>query len=246
MVALAHESGLDFSDGLVAALSCARTANGDFAAMESEQAEGSLAVIVLGPTGSGKTALSLKLADEFGGEIVSCDSVAVYRGMELGTAKPTLEERIVTPLANALAKLDRDEPIDPDEHLPAKLDPSYKPAPIDPRNPNRRGMATVQHGLFRVGIAEQDGTFGEREAEVQGRRCVGPDKRTKYYIVDTPEVPVNIIPDLTDEERDDFERVQRLLATDDLQAQAEALRWEARAASLTGIQQKALTQGDEI
>ena len=93
MVALAHESGLDFSDGLVAALSCARTANGDFAAMESEQAEGSLAVIVLGPTGSGKTALSLKLADEFGGEIVSCDSVAVYRGMELGTAKPTLEER---------------------------------------------------------------------------------------------------------------------------------------------------------
>jgi len=162
------------------------------------------------------------------------------------TPKPTLEERIVTPLANALAKLDRDEPIDPDEHLPAKLDPSYKPAPIDPRNPNRRGMATVQHGLFRVGIAEQDGTFGEREAEVQGRRCVGPDKRTKYYIVDTPEVPVNIIPDLTDEERDDFERVQRLLAADDLQAQAEALRWEARAASLTGIQPKALTQGDEI
>ncbi len=162
------------------------------------------------------------------------------------TLKPTLEERIVTPLANALAKLDRDEPIDPDEHLPAKLDPSYKPAPIDPRNPNRRGMATVQHGLFRVGIAEQDGTFGEREAEVQGRRCVGPDKRTKYYIVDTPEVPVNIIPDLTDEERDDFERVQRLLAADDLQAQTEALRWEARAASLTGIQPKALTQGDEI
>jgi tRNA dimethylallyltransferase len=52
-----------------------------------------LAVIVLGPTGSGKTALSLALAERFNGEIVSCDSVAVYRGMELGTAKPTLEER---------------------------------------------------------------------------------------------------------------------------------------------------------
>jgi tRNA dimethylallyltransferase len=52
-----------------------------------------LAVIVLGPTGSGKTALSLELAETFDGEIVSCDSVAVYRGMELGTAKPTLEER---------------------------------------------------------------------------------------------------------------------------------------------------------
>ena len=47
-----------------------------------------LVVILLGPTGSGKTALSLALAERFGGEIVSCDSVAVYRGMDLGTAKP--------------------------------------------------------------------------------------------------------------------------------------------------------------
>jgi len=52
-----------------------------------------LAVLLLGPTGSGKTALSLALAERFGGEIVSCDSVAVYRGMDLGTAKPSPEER---------------------------------------------------------------------------------------------------------------------------------------------------------
>jgi tRNA dimethylallyltransferase len=52
-----------------------------------------LVVILLGPTGSGKTALSLELAERFAGEIVSCDSVAVYRGMELGSAKPTPEER---------------------------------------------------------------------------------------------------------------------------------------------------------
>jgi tRNA dimethylallyltransferase len=52
-----------------------------------------LVVILLGPTGSGKTALSLALAERFGGEVVSCDSVAVYRGMDLGSAKPTLEER---------------------------------------------------------------------------------------------------------------------------------------------------------
>ncbi|HET6169261.1 MAG TPA: tRNA (adenosine(37)-N6)-dimethylallyltransferase MiaA [Terracidiphilus sp.] len=52
-----------------------------------------LAVLLLGPTGSGKTALSLALGERFGGEIVSCDSVAVYRGMDLGTAKPSLEER---------------------------------------------------------------------------------------------------------------------------------------------------------
>jgi tRNA dimethylallyltransferase len=52
-----------------------------------------LVVILLGPTGSGKTALSLALGERFDGEIVSCDSVAVYRGMDLGTAKPTAEER---------------------------------------------------------------------------------------------------------------------------------------------------------
>jgi tRNA dimethylallyltransferase len=56
-----------------------------------------LAVILLGPTGSGKTALSLALAERFDGEIVSCDSVAVYRGMDLGTAKPTVEERSRVP-----------------------------------------------------------------------------------------------------------------------------------------------------
>ena len=48
---------------------------------------------MLGPTASGKTALSLHLAERFSGEIVSCDSVAVYREMEIGAAKPTPAER---------------------------------------------------------------------------------------------------------------------------------------------------------
>lgn len=52
-----------------------------------------LLVLLLGPTASGKTALSIELAERFGGEIVSCDSVAVYREMEVGTAKPSREER---------------------------------------------------------------------------------------------------------------------------------------------------------
>jgi tRNA dimethylallyltransferase len=56
-----------------------------------------MAILLLGPTGSGKTALSLELGERFGGEIVSCDSVAVYRGMDLGTAKPTTEERTRLP-----------------------------------------------------------------------------------------------------------------------------------------------------
>ena len=52
-----------------------------------------LLLVLLGPTGSGKTALAIELAEKLGGEIVSCDSVAVYRGLEIGTAKPTPEER---------------------------------------------------------------------------------------------------------------------------------------------------------
>ncbi len=56
-----------------------------------------LAVLLLGPTASGKTALSLTLAERFRGEIVSCDSVAVYHGMDLGSAKPTSDERARVP-----------------------------------------------------------------------------------------------------------------------------------------------------
>jgi tRNA dimethylallyltransferase len=96
---------VDLPIRLVAAMSPARTAN-----PLEESIPGTsnpkpdsppLVVILLGPTGSGKTALSLALAERFAGEIVgeivSCDSVAVYRGMELGTAKPAIEERARVP-----------------------------------------------------------------------------------------------------------------------------------------------------
>ncbi len=56
-----------------------------------------LLLVIVGPTASGKTALSLALAERFGGEIVNCDSVAVYREFEIGTAKPSWEERARVP-----------------------------------------------------------------------------------------------------------------------------------------------------
>ncbi len=65
--------------------------------MSGEKREGvqgePLLVIILGPTASGKTALSLKLAQTFGGEIVNCDSVSMYRELDIGTAKPSTAER---------------------------------------------------------------------------------------------------------------------------------------------------------
>ncbi len=56
-----------------------------------------LLVVITGPTASGKTALALALAERYGGEIVNCDSVAVYREFEIGTAKPTAAERARAP-----------------------------------------------------------------------------------------------------------------------------------------------------
>lgn len=53
--------------------------------------------VILGPTGSGKTALSLALAERFNGEIVNCDSVAMYRELDIGTAKPGPAERARVP-----------------------------------------------------------------------------------------------------------------------------------------------------
>jgi tRNA dimethylallyltransferase len=72
-------------------------------------------VILLGPTGSGKTALSLELAQRFGGEVTSCDSVAVYRGMELGTAKPSKEDRARVP-HHLIDVADPDEPFTAGEY----------------------------------------------------------------------------------------------------------------------------------
>ena len=50
-------------------------------------------ICIAGPTASGKTALAVELAKSLGGEVVSCDSMQIYRRMDIGTAKPTIEER---------------------------------------------------------------------------------------------------------------------------------------------------------
>jgi tRNA dimethylallyltransferase len=66
-------------------------------------------IAVVGPTASGKSAAALQLAVERGGEIISCDSVQVYRGLDVGTAKPTAEERARVP-HHLIDVVDPDEP----------------------------------------------------------------------------------------------------------------------------------------
>jgi len=54
-------------------------------------------IVVVGPTASGKTSLSIDIAKKFNGEIISADSRAIYKGMDIGTAKPSDEERAGIP-----------------------------------------------------------------------------------------------------------------------------------------------------
>ena len=65
--------------------------------MENSKSTKSKIVCVVGPTASGKTAFAIKLAKERNGEIVSCDSMQIYKYMDIGTAKPTKEEREEVP-----------------------------------------------------------------------------------------------------------------------------------------------------
>ncbi len=68
-------------------------------------------VVVVGPTASGKTELAIRLAEERGGEIVSADSVQVYRRFDIGSGKPSAEER-ARAVHHVLDVLDPNEPID--------------------------------------------------------------------------------------------------------------------------------------
>jgi tRNA dimethylallyltransferase len=70
----------------------------DGANQQSQSNHPSYPLVVLhGATASGKTALAVQMALRFSGEVVSCDSVAVYRELEIGTAKPSREERLLVP-----------------------------------------------------------------------------------------------------------------------------------------------------
>ena len=70
----------------------------DGANQQSKSTNSSYPLVVLhGATASGKTSLAIQLAQHFSGEVVSCDSVAVYRELEIGTAKPSREERALVP-----------------------------------------------------------------------------------------------------------------------------------------------------
>src|SRR5579862_1641957 len=68
-------------------------------------------IALVGPTGAGKTALGIELAPRLGAEIVNCDSRQVYRGLDIGTAKPSAAERAAVP-HHLFDVVDPDDPLD--------------------------------------------------------------------------------------------------------------------------------------
>jgi tRNA dimethylallyltransferase len=161
---------MDLPARLVAAMSPAQAADGCSAANDP------LAVLILGPTGSGKTALSLALARRFNGEVVSCDSVAVYRGMELGTAKPSPEERALVPhhlidVAN------------PDEPFTAGVYMRRARAALDEIGARGRlPIVTGGTGLYLRALT--DGLFAgpERQTDLRSRLQSSLQKRGKEWL----------------------------------------------------------------
>lgn len=66
-------------------------------------------LVIVGPTASGKTALAIEVAERFDGEIICADSRTVYKGLDIGTAKPTPEERVSVP-HHLIDVVDPDQP----------------------------------------------------------------------------------------------------------------------------------------
>ena len=112
-----------------------------------------LVVLLLGPTGSGKTALSLALAERFGGEVVSCDSVAVYRGMDVGSAKPTADERARAP-HHLIDVATPDEPFTAGEYSRAARAALRQIAGPVPEGRGRLPIVTGGTGLYLRALTE--------------------------------------------------------------------------------------------
>ncbi len=158
-----------------------------------------LLVALVGPTGSGKTALSLVLAERFGGEIVNCDSVAVYREFYIGTAKPSPEERARAP--HHLLDI-----LDPNEFMTAG-DYSRRAREVLTDIKQRQRLPIVVGGTGLYLRALLDGLFAgpERSEELRDRlqrrekekgaahlhrvlRRLDPTTATRIHENDTPKV----------------------------------------------------------
>ena len=130
--------------------------------MNSEQAILPL-VAVVGPTASGKSALGVWLAERLGGEVVVCDSTQLYRGFDIGTAKPPMEERRGIP-HHLVDVLGPGEPATAGGYRQAAL-----AVLADVRNRARLPVFTVGTGLYLRALLEGLANVPQRSEELRER-----------------------------------------------------------------------------
>ncbi len=133
-------------------------------------------IVILGPTASGKSTMAVWLAERIGGEVVACDSTQLYKGFDIGTAKPSLAERRGVPhhLIDVL------EP-----HEPATAG-GYREAAIavldDLRRRGRVPILTVGTGLYLRALLEGLADVPQRSEELRDRLRVSRDRNSAGYL----------------------------------------------------------------
>jgi tRNA dimethylallyltransferase len=133
-------------------------------------------VVILGPTASGKSTLAVWLAERIGGEIIACDSTQLYKGFDIGTAKPSLAERRGVPhhLIDVLG---------PNEPATAG---GYREAAIavldDLRRRNRVPILTVGTGLYLRALLEGLADVPQRSEQLRDRLRAGRDRHSVGHL----------------------------------------------------------------
>jgi len=133
-------------------------------------------VAIVGPTASGKSSLGVWLARKFGGEVLACDSTQVYRGFDIGTAKPTVEEREGVP--HHLLDL-----VEPDFTFTAGEYRSRAVAVLeDLRLRSRLPVLTVGTGLYLRALLEGLADAPARSEELRARLESRANARSLQYL----------------------------------------------------------------
>ena len=133
-------------------------------------------VAVVGPTASGKSALGLWLAEQFGGEVLACDSTQLYRGFDIGTAKPGLAERrgVAHHLIDSLAPTE------------ASTAGGYREMAVavlgDLRARGRVPILTVGTGLYLRALLEGLADVPQRSEELRGRLRASASEHGPGYL----------------------------------------------------------------
>ncbi len=133
-------------------------------------------IVIVGPTASGKSALAVWLARELGGEVVACDSTQLYRGFDIGTAKPTAEERrcVAHHLIDVLDPREASTAGDYRERAIAVLE--------DLRARNRLPIFTVGTGLYLRALLEGLADVPLRSEELRERLWASAEAHPPGYL----------------------------------------------------------------